>query len=85
MKIADAQSKDPKIQAMCKQISSLQIKRLPVDGTDKMILCDVSQADPLVLLPTDFRRKAFDIIHLLSHAGIKSTTCMMKQKHIWPN
>ena len=85
IKIADAQSKDPEIQAMCKQISSLQIKGLPVDGTDKMILCDVSQADPRVLLPTDFRRKAFDIIHSLSHAGIKSTTYMMKQKYIWPN
>ena len=85
MKIADAQSKDPKIQAMCKQISSLQIKGLPVEGTDKMILRDVSQADPRLLLPTDFRRKAFDIIHSLSYAGIKSTTYMMKQKYIWPN
>ena len=67
---------------MCKQISSLQIKVLPVDGTDKIILCDVSQADPRVLLPTDCRRKAFDIIHSLSHAGIKSTTYRMKQKYI---
>jgi len=50
----------------------------------KVILCDVSQAELRVLLPSALRRKAFDIVHFLSHAGIKSTTYML-QKCIWLN
>ena len=84
-KIADAQSSDSEIQDMCKRISSLQIKSLPIENSNKVILCDVSQSEPRVLLPAAFRRKAFDTIHSLNHAGIKSSTYMLKQKYLWPS
>ena len=73
-KIADAQFSDSEIQDMCKRISSLQIKSLPIENSNKVILCDVSQSEPRVLLPAAFCRKAFDTIHSLNHAGIKSST-----------
>ena len=83
-KIADAQSSDSEIQDMCKRISLLQIKSLPIENSNKVILCNVSQYEPRVLLPAAFRRKAFDTNHSLNHAGIKSSTYMLKQKYLWP-
>ena len=84
-KIADAQSSNSEIQDMYKRISSLQIKSLPIENSNKVILCDVSQSEPRVLLPAAFRRKAFDTIHSLNHVGIKSFTYMLKQKYFWPS
>jgi len=81
--IADTQRSDSEIQAMTKQISSLQLQRLPLSN-NKTILCDVSQNAPRVLLPRKYRQKAFENIHSLNHPGIKSTKYMIKQKFIWP-
>ena len=49
----------------------LQIKALPMENSNKVVLCDVSQSEPRVLLSVAFRRKAFDTIHSLNHAGIE--------------
>ena len=84
-KIANAQSSNSEIQDMCKRISSLQINSLPIENSNKVILCDVSQSEPRLLLPAALRRKAFDTIHSLNHAGIKSSTYMLKQKYFWPS
>ena len=82
--IADAQNNDEEIVEMTKQISYRQLQRLPLSN-NKTILCDTSLSDPRVLLPRDFRQKAFEIVHFLNHAGIKSTNYVMKQKFLWPN
>ena len=83
--IAQAQQSDPEIQSYLSQISSLQFKNLPLEGSCETILCDVSQSDTRVVLPKQFRRKAFEHVHFLNHAGIKSTNYMLKQRFIWPN
>ena len=70
-----------KIKAMTQQISSLRLQHLPL-SKNKTILCDLSQSDPRVLLSHEFRQKAFEIVHFLNHAGIKSTNYMMKQKFL---
>ena len=58
--VADAQTNDVEIKAMTQQISSLRLQHLPL-FKNKTILCDVSQSDPRVLLPREFRQKAFEI------------------------
>ena len=78
--IADAQEIDPETKSLSNAITFLQLKLLPVNNSYKKILCDVSQNEPRVILPPSFRRKAFDMIHSLNHAGIKSTLHMIKQK-----
>ena len=83
--IADTQEIDPETKSLSNAITSLQLKLLPVNNSYKKILCDVSQNEPRVILPPSFKRKAFDMIHSLNHAGIKSTLYMIKQKFFWPN
>ena len=82
--VAVAQNNDADIKAMTQPISSLQLQHLLL-SKNKTISCNVSQSDPRVLLPREFRQKAFEIVHFLNHAGIKSTNYMMKQKFLWPN
>ena len=82
--IADKQKDDPEIRSLISKISSLQLKWLPLEKSKKSILCDVSQSEPRLILPSEFRKKAFDSIHFLNHAGIKSTNYMLKQKYFWP-
>ena len=57
---------------------------MPVRNSPNFILCDVSQDTPRTLLPKAFRRKAFNIIHSLNHAGIKSSRYLIKQRYYWP-
>ena len=82
--IADAQNNDEEIIETTKQISSLQFQCLPLPY-NKTILCDTSLSDPRVLLPCKFRQKAFETVHFLNHAGIKSKNYMIKPKFLWPN
>ena len=83
--IADAQKIDPETKLLSNAIASLQLKLLPVNNSYKKILCDESQNELCVILPPSFRRKAFDMIHSLNHAGIKSTLHIFKQNIFWPN
>ena len=52
-------------------------------NSPNFILCDVFQDTPRILLPKTFRRKAFNIIHFFSHAGIKSSGYLIKQRYHW--
>jgi len=53
---------------------------LPLPDSNNTILCNISQDEPRVIVPSKFRRKAFKTIHSLDHAEIKSTLYMLKQK-----
>ena len=77
--IADAQKIDAETKSLSHANTSSQLKLLLVNNSYKKILCDVSQNEPRVILPPSFRRKAFDMIHSLNHAEIKSTLYMIKQ------
>ena len=76
--VANALNNDAEIKAMAQQISSLQLQHLPL-SKNKTILCHVNQSDPRVLLPREFRQKAFQIVHFLNHAGIKFTNYMINK------
>ena len=62
-KLADAQSNNSEMQDMCEKFFSIQNKNLPIENSNKVILCDLSQSKPRVLLRAAFRHKAFDKIH----------------------
>jgi len=54
--------------------SSLQLKKISMDGTD--VWCDVSTGMWRPQLTTGLRRPAFLQLHQLAHAGVKATTRM---------
>jgi len=47
------------------------------------VYCDVSTGRARPVVPPDFRRKVFDIIHNLSHPGVKPTRRLIAEKFVW--
>ena len=46
-------------------------------------MCDVSTGCPRPIAPPDFRRTVFDVVHNLSHPGVKATVKMVSDKFVW--
>ena len=53
--------------------------------TGAVLLCDVSTGSPRPIVPTQYRRKVFDVIHSLAHPGRKATQKLISDKFVWHN
>jgi hypothetical protein len=60
---------------------SLQVQRRQVRGVE--LLCDVSTAVVLPIVPAACRREVFAAIHYLAHPGLRATRRMVTQRFIW--
>ena len=47
------------------------------------LLCDVSTGQPRPIVPENWRRKLFDVIHGLSHPSIRTTRKLLTSKCVW--
>ena len=74
---------DAEVQAYRVLPSSLQVKDIPF-GTDGVtLLCDISTGHPRPIVPTNWRRKVFDMFHSLSHPSIRTTRKLIANKFVW--
>ena len=60
----------------------LHILPLPVPGGS--LWCDFSTGIARPVLPFKFRRTAFDVLHALSHPGIRSSRRLIVTRFLWP-
>ena len=56
--------------------------RRPVNGSS--LLCDVSTGVLRPVLPLEFRRQAFDLLHRLSHPGVRASRRLVAARFLWP-
>ena len=56
---------------------------MPVSNLDPVLLCDISTGTPRPIVPQEFRRQVFDLIHGLAHPGRKSTQKLISEKFVW--
>lgn len=63
--------------------SNFKFEKIPIVGSDKFILCDVSTGVPRPFVPDEFRRQIFNSCHELSHPGIRSTCKLVRKKFLW--
>ncbi|KAJ8383832.1 hypothetical protein AAFF_G00214020 [Aldrovandia affinis] len=77
------QDADPDIQAFRTATTGLQLVDVPFDDKGTTLLCDVSTGQPRPLAPKMWRRKAFDVIHGLSHPGRKPSRRLVTEKFVW--
>ena len=76
--LSAAQCTSDDIQAYRTAVTSLQLQ--DVDFADGIsLLCDVSTGSPRPVVPPSFRKQVFDVIHKLSHPGIKGTRRLICQ------
>ena len=68
--MAALQENDPAIQAYRCAITGLCFEDIPVLGSNRTLLCDISQLTPRLITPDLLRRMVFDTVHNLAHPGV---------------
>lgn len=64
-------------------VTNLQFKQIPIYKDGPSLLCDISTGTPRPVVPSNWKRRLFDIVHNLSHPGVKSTRKLMAAKFVW--
>jgi cleavage and polyadenylation specificity factor subunit 1 len=64
--------------------NSLVLRQVPIPMSDVTLLCDTSTGVPRPYVPPPFRRRVFEILHSLSHPGIRATQKLITARYIWP-
>ena len=77
------QKQDPEIQAYHTASSSLKLEDIPFGADGTTLLCDTSTGVARPIVPADWRRRVFDVIHNLSHPSIRSTRKLISEKFVW--
>lgn len=84
--VADCQSEDVELKTLLENnSSSLKFESIPILGSDKTIVCDISTKFHRPFIPEGFRKQVFHSIHGISHTSIRSTVRQIKLKFIWPS
>lgn len=82
--MADAQKIDPETDAYRTSITGLQWQDIQLgDDPSLTLLCDVSTGRPRPLVPKQFRHAVYEILHNVSHPGIRSTAKLISSKFVW--
>ena len=75
--MAECQEKDSSVQAYRTTTSGLQLVDVPFGPSGKTILCDISTGRPRPIVPVEWRRQVFDLVHGLSHPSIRSSRALI--------
>ena len=81
--MAGAQPGDPDLPTV-KSSPSLTLTDVPLPASTTSILCDTSTGVPRPFVPHAFRRRVFELLHNLSHPGVKATVRLVTNRYLWP-
>ncbi|KAK3792624.1 hypothetical protein RRG08_035956 [Elysia crispata] len=81
--MARAQAASIDVQAYKTAFTCLDITNTRLNEQGPELVCDVSTGRPRPIVPPDFRRTVFDVVHNLSHPGVKATVKMVSEKFVW--
>ena len=81
--MSKTQERDPDIQAYRTAITSLKLSDVPFGNGTFSLLCDVSTGAARPIVPEGWRRLVFDIVHSLSHPGVRTTKRLVSAKFVW--
>ncbi|GBL95839.1 hypothetical protein AVEN_227093-1 [Araneus ventricosus] len=81
--MATAQDSDGELRSLLETGTSLQFKQLCLPLSKRFLYCDTSTDKVGPYVPVSFRKKVFDLLHGLSHPGIKATTDLIKKRFVW--
>ena len=81
--MARAQAASIDVQAYKTAFTCLEITNTRLNEQGPELVCDVSTGRPRPIVPPDFRHTVFDVVHNLSHPGVKATVEMVSDKFVW--
>ncbi|KAK3793955.1 hypothetical protein RRG08_023050 [Elysia crispata] len=80
--MARAQAASIDLQAYKTAFTCLEITNTKLNDQGPELVCDVSKGRPRPIVPPDFRRAVFDVVHNLSHPGVKARVKMVSNKFV---
>ena len=80
---ATDQGTDPNIPLFATAITGLKIDHVMVAGHS--IFCDISSGLPRPLVMATWVQTVFDLMHSLSHPGVKESVCLVLRHFVWHN
>ena len=80
--LAEDQAKSAELQELRSADNALVLQDEDFGGVT--VLCDVATGTRRPLIPAGWRRKVFDLVHGLSHAGPRPTTKAVANRFVWP-
>ncbi|GBO17012.1 hypothetical protein AVEN_143955-1 [Araneus ventricosus] len=81
--MAVAQDSDVELRSLLESGSGLDLKQLQLPSSHHLLYCDISTGKVRPYVPETFRRNFFEMLHDLSHPGVKATTNLIKQRFFW--
>lgn len=81
--MARTQQSDPELRAVKTSVTGLRFVDVPVGTSGLTLLCDDSTGHNRPWVPEAWRKKAFSVVHDLSHPGINTTCKLMAKKFVW--
>ena len=81
--MASEQLVDTELSVFKSKASGLKLRSLSLINSDNIILCDIPTGKPRPLVPQQFKRQVFDLIHGLSHPSIRTTKKLLNDKFVW--
>lgn len=82
--MATVQQDDPELQNL-PHSSTLQLRAVPLPTANATLLCDMNIGTPRPYMPQPFRCAVFDVLHSLSHPGIRATQRLITTCYLWPS
>ena len=64
-------------------LSNPSLRVVYVPYGESSVLCDLSTGNPRPLVPVSFCRQAFDVLHNLSHPGVRPTRRLVSRAFVW--
>ncbi|BHF65763.1 hypothetical protein SprV_0200877600 [Sparganum proliferum] len=65
--------------------SSLHLQDVPLPTGAGTITCDLSTGHERPFVPATLRRQVFNVLHNLSHPGVRATVKLITDRFVWPN
>ena len=88
--LIDAQKNDDELKELLDRSkrtskSSFKLEKMNVSDTNDTVWCETSTGRNLPFVPKDLRKSNFDILHSLSHPGIRASRKLVSGKYFWPS
>ncbi|XP_026476198.1 uncharacterized protein LOC113381613 [Ctenocephalides felis] len=83
--LAQHQKDDAELKRLLMQDTKLQLEEIPVPGTHIKLFCDTAKAQPRSYIPAPLRGQIFNLLHGLSHPGIRATSRLITARYVWPS
>lgn len=82
--LAEEQEIDQELQSHLQNTdSALQLRKIrTADGI--AIYCDISTSTARPFITKSFRKRAFDMLHQLSHPGARASLKLVSERYVWP-